>query len=109
MRTGKRLAVLVAAVAITGTLAGCSGATPSGAPSGAPSAATTAPSASAATGPVTISFWTHTHPPMIEVYEKLIADYEAANPGTTIDYQTIPNNEFGTKMLTSLSGGTGPD
>ena len=28
-------------------------------------------------GSTTISFWTHTHPPMIEVYEKLVADYEA--------------------------------
>ena len=33
----------------------------------------------------------------------------AANPNITIDYQTIPNNEFGTKMLTSLASGTGPD
>jgi ABC-type glycerol-3-phosphate transport system substrate-binding protein len=43
------------------------------------------------------------------VYEELIAEYEEANPGITIDYQTIPNNEFGTKMLTSLSNGSGPD
>ncbi len=46
---------------------------------------------------------------MIEVYEQLIAEYEEANPNVTIDYQTIPNNEFGTKMLTSLSNGSGPD
>lgn len=58
---------------------------------------------------ITISFWTHTHPPMIEVYEQLIDEYEDANPGVTIDYQTIPNNEFNTKMLTSLSNGSGPD
>ena len=60
-------------------------------------------------GTTTISFWTHTHPPMIEVYEDLIAQYEEANPNITIDYQTIPNNEFNTKMLTSLSNGSGPD
>ena len=60
-------------------------------------------------GSTTITFWTHTHPPMIEVYENLIAEYEDANPGVTIDYETIPNNEFGTKMLTSLSNGSGPD
>lgn len=60
-------------------------------------------------GETTISFWTHTHPPMIEVYEDLIAQYEEANPNVTIDYQTIPNNEFNTKMLTSLSNGSGPD
>jgi ABC-type glycerol-3-phosphate transport system substrate-binding protein len=110
MRTLRRLAVLVAAGVIAGTMAACGGA----GVSSEPSAGTTAPpgesaAATAATEPVTVSFWTHTHPPMIEVYEKLIADYEAANPNITIDYQTIPNNEFGTKMLTSLSGGTGPD
>src|SRR5687767_6809926 len=104
MRTLQRFAVLVAIGAIVGTMAACSGGTAvSSAPSAGPTSAgeTTAPSEASA--PTTISFWTHTHPPMIEVYEKLIADYEAANPNITVDYQTIPNNEFGTKMLTSLS------
>jgi multiple sugar transport system substrate-binding protein len=104
MRTLRRFAVLVAVGAIAGTMAGCSTPAASSAPSDGATAA-----ASEAAGPTTISFWTHTHPPMIEVYEKLIAEYEAANPNITVDYQTIPNNEFGTKMLTSLSGGTGPD
>lgn len=58
---------------------------------------------------VTISFWTHTHPPMITVYEELIEAYEAENEGVTIDYQTVPNNEFGTRLLTALSSGSGPD
>lgn len=58
---------------------------------------------------ITISFWTHTHPPMIEVFEELIDEYERENPNITIDYQTIPNSDFGTKMLTSLSNGSGPD
>jgi ABC-type glycerol-3-phosphate transport system substrate-binding protein len=60
-------------------------------------------------GKVTISFWTHTHPPMIAVYKDLIKKYEKAHPDITIDYQTIPNDEFNTKMLTSLSNGSGPD
>jgi multiple sugar transport system substrate-binding protein len=113
MRTLRRFAVLVAIGALAGTIgAGCSSPAASSVPSAdqsaaASAAATAAPSEAA--GPTTISFWTHTHPPMIEVYKKLIAEYEAANPTITVDYQTIPNNEFGTKMLTSLSGGTGPD
>jgi multiple sugar transport system substrate-binding protein len=110
MRTLRRLAVLVATGAIVGAMVGCSGAGVTSAPSaGATEPAGQSAAATDSTEPVTVSFWTHTHPPMIEVYEKLIADYEAANPNITIDYQTIPNNEFGTKMLTSLSGGTGPD
>lgn len=89
MTTQRTLAALATASLAVAALAGCS-------PSGND-------------GDVTISFWTHTHPPMIEVYETLIDEYEKANPGVTVDYQTIPNNEFNTKMLTSLSNGSGPD
>lgn len=54
-----------------------------------------------------VAFWTHTHPPMIEVYEDLIKEYEK-DSDVKIDYQTIPNDEFGTKMLVSMSNGSGP-
>lgn len=87
--TKRTIAAIVTAGLAAATLAGCS--------------------ASEGDGTTTITFWTHTHPPMIEVYEELIAEYEEANPGIEIDYQTIPNNEFNTKMLTSLSNGSGPD
>jgi ABC-type glycerol-3-phosphate transport system substrate-binding protein len=60
-------------------------------------------------GKVTLTFWTHTHPPMIELNKKLVAEYEAKNPNVKIEYQQIPNNDFNTKMLTSLSNGSGPD
>jgi ABC-type glycerol-3-phosphate transport system substrate-binding protein len=63
----------------------------------------------AAGGPVTVTFWTHTHPPMVELNEAIIAEYEAAHPNVRIEYQTVPNTEFGTKMLTALSTGSGPD
>ncbi|GII66151.1 ABC transporter substrate-binding protein [Sphaerisporangium krabiense] len=63
----------------------------------------------ASTGTVKLSFWTHTHPPMIDLNKKLIAEYEKSHPNVKIEYQTIPNTEFGTKMLTSLSTGAGPD
>ncbi|MFT4284677.1 MAG: sugar ABC transporter substrate-binding protein [Protaetiibacter sp.] len=78
-------------------------------------AAVTAASLAACSAPnpgdekITLSFWTHTHPPMIEVFEDLIAQYEDAHPNVKIDYQTIPNGDFNTKMLTSLSNGSGPD
>jgi ABC-type glycerol-3-phosphate transport system substrate-binding protein len=90
MKRTRTMAVLATAALAASALAGCAG-------------------AGNDSGSTTITFWTHTHPPMIEVYEELIAEYEEANPGVTIDYQTIPNNEFGTKMLTSLSNGSGPD
>jgi ABC-type glycerol-3-phosphate transport system substrate-binding protein len=59
--------------------------------------------------PVTLTFWTHTHPPMVELNKKIIAEYEAAHPGVKIEYQTVPNTDFNTKMLTALSTGAGPD
>jgi ABC-type glycerol-3-phosphate transport system substrate-binding protein len=58
---------------------------------------------------VTIKFWFHTHPPMVEQNEAMIASFMEANPGITVEYEVIPNMEFGTKMLTSMGTGTGPD
>ena len=60
-------------------------------------------------GTVELTYWTHTHPPMIELNKKLIAEYEAKHPNVKISYEQIPNTEFGTKMLTALSNRSGPD
>lgn len=57
----------------------------------------------------TIRFWTHTHPPMVDLNKKLIEEFQAANPDIEVQYDIIPNNEFATKMLTSMGTGTGPD
>jgi multiple sugar transport system substrate-binding protein len=57
----------------------------------------------------TVKYWTHTHPPMVEQNEAMIASFQEANPDITIEYEVIPNMEFGTKMLTSMGTGTGPD
>lgn len=51
---------------------------------------------------VKLTFWTHTHPPMVKLNKQPIAVYEKKHPNVTIDYQTIPNTEFGIKMLTAL-------
>ncbi|MFF0149494.1 ABC-type glycerol-3-phosphate transport system substrate-binding protein [Amycolatopsis sulphurea] len=60
-------------------------------------------------GAVTLTFWTHTHPPMIKLNRTLIAEYQRQHPNVRIEYQQIPNDEFDTKMLTAMSNGTGPD
>jgi ABC-type glycerol-3-phosphate transport system substrate-binding protein len=57
----------------------------------------------------TIKFWTHTHPPMIDQNKALIEQFQAANPDIEVQYDIIPNNDFATKMLTSMGTGTGPD
>jgi multiple sugar transport system substrate-binding protein len=57
----------------------------------------------------TIKFWTHTHPPMVDLNKSLIEQFQAENPDIEVQYDIIPNNEFATKMLTSMGTGTGPD
>jgi multiple sugar transport system substrate-binding protein len=58
---------------------------------------------------VTLTFWTHTDPPMVSVDSKLIAEYERQNPNVKINTTTIPNVSFFTKMLVSMTTGSGPD
>lgn len=65
--------------------------------------------ASGAQDKVKIKFWTHTHPPMVELNKSLIADFMSANPDIEVQYEIIPNNDFATKMLASMGTGTGPD
>jgi ABC-type glycerol-3-phosphate transport system substrate-binding protein len=57
----------------------------------------------------TIKFWTHTHPPMVDLNTNLVEQFMTENPEITVEYEIIPNNEFATKMLTSMGTGTGPD
>lgn len=92
----KMLGVLSAATALCVAAAGLSACSSSG-------------DKTAASGKVHLTFWTHTHPPMIALNKKLISEYEAKNPNVTVDYEQIPNTDFNTKMLTSLSNGSGPD
>ncbi len=62
-----------------------------------------------ASAKVTLTYWTHSHPPMVDLTKELIAEFEKQNPDIQIEYAVIPNNQFFTKMLTSMSTGTGPD
>ncbi|NMB26093.1 MAG: extracellular solute-binding protein [Firmicutes bacterium] len=57
----------------------------------------------------TITYWTHTHPPMVDLNYELIKEFEALNPDIKVEYTVIPNNHFFAKVLTSMGTGTGPD
>lgn len=59
--------------------------------------------------PVTLKFWSHTHPPMVTLNEALVAEYMEQNPNVTIEYTVIPNNQFFEQMYVSMSTGVGPD
>lgn len=63
----------------------------------------------AAAAKVKITYWTHSHPPMVDLTKTLVAEFEKANPDIEVEYTNIPNSEFFTKMLTAMSTGTGPD
>ncbi|MBA2519249.1 MAG: ABC transporter substrate-binding protein [Chloroflexia bacterium] len=56
-----------------------------------------------------VSFWTHTHPPMVELNEELIAAFVEQNPDIDVAYEIVPNMNFAERLLTSVSTGTGPD
>ncbi|NLG68472.1 MAG: ABC transporter substrate-binding protein [Firmicutes bacterium] len=59
--------------------------------------------------PVTVTFWSHTHPPMVDLNKKLVEEFNRQNPALRVEYTAIPNTQFFTKMLTAMSTGTGPD
>lgn len=60
-------------------------------------------------GKVALNFWTHADPPLVDVTKKAVASFRKANPEIRVNYTTIPNSEFFTKMLTAMSTGSGPD
>ncbi len=43
------------------------------------------------------------------VYEELIADFQQANPGTSITFEAFEPQNYQTILSTALAGGTGPD
>ena len=58
---------------------------------------------------VQVTFWTHTHPPMVDQNEAAIAEFMQANPDIEVQYEVIPNMNFAEKMISSMGTGTGPD
>ena len=85
----------------------------------APSVATEAPTQAAteapteapteAAAPVTIQYW-HTHSdPETAQLDKVIAAFEAANPGITVEPTRYAYNDYKTALLTAISSGEVPD
>lgn len=91
----RKIAVATAALlGATAALSGCS-ASDSGASSD---------------GSVAMTLWQNsTTGPGQEFWEKTIADFEAANPGVTIESQAIQNEDLDGKLQTALNSGDAPD
>jgi|GEM_PF-605562 len=118
MYSRKRLVGLLMILTALVVLVACAGGTAPSAPSAttAPQAtsapqATTAPGATSAPsgGAVTVVHWQHDYAPRKKIVEELINDFKAQNPNITIEFQSIPYNDFFQKLGPSLEAGTGPD
>ena len=59
--------------------------------------------------PITIVHWQHHFESRAKVVEELAQEFEASHPGVTIDFQSIPYNDYFQKIGPSLEAGTGPD
>ncbi|WP_298455947.1 ABC transporter substrate-binding protein [uncultured Cellulomonas sp.] len=61
-------------------------------------------------GSVELEFWNpETDPAVVSVLEDTIADYEAENPGVTVNLVNVPWADIYTKWQTALSAGNAPD
>ena len=68
----------------------------------------TEPPAQAA--PVTITFWhSYSEAEMNMLEDTLIPRFKAAHPNVTVESVQVPYNDFRSKLLTSLAGGSAPD
>jgi raffinose/stachyose/melibiose transport system substrate-binding protein len=56
----------------------------------------------------TINFWTW-RPEDVEVYNKLIATFEKANPGIDVVQTASKSTDYNTILSAALAGGSGPD
>ncbi len=61
-------------------------------------------------GDVTMSLWHNsTTGPGKDFWDTTVADFEAANPGVTIEIQSVQNEDLDGKLQTALNAGDAPD
>ncbi|MGI8517312.1 MAG: extracellular solute-binding protein [Acidimicrobiia bacterium] len=63
----------------------------------------------AAAEPVAISYWHTMSDPETAQLETVVADFEAANPGVTIETTRYAYDDFKAALLTGIAGGEAPD
>lgn len=115
MKNAKRFSALLAVLlALTIVLSACGG-SPAPAETNAPtSAPTNAPAqpdnTEAEKEPVTVEFWTISlQPAFTDLYNRLIAEYEEANPHVTVKWVDLPYTAIHEKLVTAIAGGSAPD
>lgn len=59
--------------------------------------------------PRTLTHWQHHSEARARGVEQFKAEFEAAHPGVTIEFQSIPWGEYWDKLYTAIAAGKGPD
>lgn len=57
----------------------------------------------------TLVHWQHHSPARNEMVQRFAREFEAQNPGVTIEFESIPLADYYTKLLPALAAGSGPD
>jgi multiple sugar transport system substrate-binding protein len=60
-------------------------------------------------GETTLVIWSHVTSHLIDFINELTPQFEADNPGVTIEYSAIEFAGYSTKLITAFAGGGGPD
>jgi fructooligosaccharide transport system substrate-binding protein len=105
----KKSILLLLALMLTISLAACSSNS-----SNEPASSSAVPSASASDAPsegetVELTFWRHDYAPEAESLKKMITSFEEKNPNIKVKMELIPNDQYETKLRTSMAGGNPPD
>ena len=82
---------------------------PTTAPTNPPQPTTAPPTATPEPEPVTITYWHTMSDPETAQLEKVVAAFEAANPGITVETTRYAYNDFNPALLTALAGDSAPD
>lgn len=114
MKTQRFVTMLLSVLATaTLILAACGpAATPTEALPAAPTSAPEEPApeeAAPSEEPVTITYWHTMSDPETEQLENVVAAFEAANPGITVETTRFAYDDFKPALLTGLAGGEAPD
>lgn len=59
--------------------------------------------------PVTIEYWQYQLDPKVELVTELIGEFQAANPGVTVEQVNFPYDDFRQRVAAAVQAGEGPD